>query len=148
MTEQLGERLIDALSRSDFATVRSLFHPDVHLRGLTPGRFDEAYGEDAIGQVVDIFKAWFFEDDDVLSGVAWCDARAVGNGGRYKLSFGLRGKSPGMSDWYGEKNLRDVAADADWVVEQEAYYEVDDGLIKWMIVLCGGYHPADEVDGG
>ena len=31
--------------------------------------------------------------------------------------------------------------DADWVVAQEAYYDVRDDTIASMIVLCGGYQP-------
>lgn len=95
--------------------------------------------------MTEIFKLWFFEDDDRLESVEWCDVRPVGRSGRYKLSFGLRGKSPGMCDWYRTAKLRDLPDEADWIVEQEAYYDTRDGKIGWMIILCGGYHPADEV---
>ena len=54
-------------------------------------------------------------------------------------------RAPLRCEWYHEKGLRDLASDADWIVEQEAYFEVHEGKIDWLIVLCGGYHPADEV---
>lgn len=145
MSEELGRELIRALSKGAFDSLPRLFHPEVHLQGLTPGRFNEAKGETAIEEVTEIFKLWFFEDDDRLDSVEWCDVRPVGRNGRYKLSFGLRGKSPGMCDWYRVAKLRDLPDETDWIVEQEAYYDVRDGKIGWMILLCGGYHPADEV---
>lgn len=143
--ERLGRELIAALARADFDGVRALLHPELHLRGLTPGKFNEAKGEQAVDEAIEIFKLWFFENDDRLEAVAWCETRPVGRYGRYKLSFGIRGKSPEMADSYSAKRLRDLQDDADWVVEQEAYYEVRDGRISWLIMLCGGYHPADEV---
>jgi hypothetical protein len=144
LTESLGRELIEALAKGDFERVRGVLHPEVHLRGLTPGKFDEAKGDAAVDRAIEIFKLWFFEDEDHLESVEWCDVQRVGRGARWKLSFGLRGKSPGMSDRYAAAKRREIAADADWIVEQEAYFEVRDGKIAWMIMLCGGYHPADE----
>lgn len=143
--ERLGRELIAALSRADWERVRALLHPEVHLRGLTPGRSDEARGDGAVDQAIEAFKQWFFEDTDRLESVEWCEVRPVGRYGRYKLSYGLRGTSPGMVDAYSTWRLRELDDDAAWIVEQEAYYEVRDGLIGWLVVLCGGYHPADEV---
>lgn len=143
---ELGEELIRAISAAAWDRVASLLHHDLHLRGLTPGMFNEAEGADAIQQAIDIFKLWFYEDDDNLTGVDWCTALPCGEHGRFKLSYGLRGKSPGMVDYYRERQLRDLERDVDWIVEQEAYYEVTGGKISWLIVLCGGYHPGDEVE--
>lgn len=143
--ERLGRDLIAALARADFDTVRALLHPELHLRGLTPGKLSEAKGERAVDQAIEIFKEWFFEETDHLESVAWCETRPIGRYGRYKLSFGVRGKSPVMVDSYLAKRLRNLPDETDWVVEQEAYYEVRDGRISWLIMLCGGYHPADEV---
>lgn len=143
--EGLGRELIAALARGDWDKVRALLHPELHLRGITPGKFNEAKGEGAVDQAIEIFKLWFFEDTDRLESVEWCEVQPIGRYGRYKLSYGLRGTSPGMVDAYSTWRLRELADDEDWIVEQEAYYEVRDGRIGWLIVLCGGYHPADEV---
>ena len=32
--------------------------------------------------------------------------------------------------------------DGEFLVEQQAYYAVDDGMITWMRVLCSGYRAA------
>lgn len=98
VNEALGRELIAALARADFDRVRGVLHPELHLRGLTPGKFNEAKGEGAVDLAIEIFKLWFFEDDDRLESVEWCDVRSVGRNGRYQLSFGIRGKSPEMSD--------------------------------------------------
>lgn len=145
--ERLGHDLVAALARADFDAVRAILHPELHLRGLTPGKFNVAKGDGAVDQAIEIFKLWFFEEEDRLESVEWCEVRPVGRGARHKLSFGLRGKSPAMADWYAARGMREIPDDADWIVEQEAYYETRDGKISWLIMLCGGYHPADEVAG-
>lgn len=70
-----------------------------------------------------------------------CSAAPFGDGGRYKLSYRIRSKSREMAEFFREEGYGDVTDDADWVVEQEAYYDVLDSKIGWMIVLCGGYQP-------
>lgn len=51
-----------------------------------------------------------------------------------------------MATLYREQEFGAVSTDCDWVVEQEAYYDVADGKIAWMIVLCGGYQPLIPVE--
>lgn len=137
----LGPELVTALAKADWERVASKLHPDLHLRGLTPGKFNEAKGPEAVAQAVDIFKLWFYEDEDYLTEVWSCDVRRSGPDGRYKLSYSFRAKSPGMAQWYADWKLDAPPPDADWIVEQEAYYDVKDDKIAWMIILCAGYHP-------
>jgi hypothetical protein len=49
-----------------------------------------------------------------------------------------------MAKWFAEHGLPEVPPDAAWIVEQEAYYEVTDGRISSMIILCDGYHRPTE----
>ena len=67
-----------------------------------------------------------------------CAVTPFGDGGRFKLSYRIRSKSREMAEYFREEGLADVPDDADWLVEQEAYYDVIDGKIAWMIVMCGG----------
>jgi hypothetical protein len=94
-----------------------------------------------VAQALEIFKLWFYEDEDYLTEVLHCDVRPKGPDGRYKLGYSFRAKSPGMSEWYAGWKPDPPPLDAEWVVEREAYYDVADDRISWMIILCAGYHP-------
>jgi hypothetical protein len=131
----VGPELVSALAEADWDRVASTLHPDLYLRGLTPGKFTAARGPDAVAQAVDIFKLWFFEDEDCLIGVEHCDVRPIGPDGRYKLSYAFKAKSAGMSSWHADWKLDPPPSDADWIVEQETYYDVKDDMIAWMIIL-------------
>lgn len=137
---EAGLALVSALATADWEGVASALHPDLHLRGLTPGKFNEANGRAAVDQAIEIFKLWFYEGTDYLIDVNECNVTPNGPDGQYKLSYSFRAKSPLMSQWHNEQGLEQVALDADWVVEQEAYYRVIDDRISWIIILCDGYH--------
>jgi hypothetical protein len=51
-----------------------------------------------------------------------------------------------MAQQFRAEALADVPDDIDWLVEQEAYYDVIDGKIAWMVVLCGGFQPLVPVE--
>jgi hypothetical protein len=137
----VGPELVTAQVVPDWERVASTLHPDLFLRGLTPGKFNVAQGPDAVAQAVGIFKLWFYEGEDSLLGIERCDVRPIGLDGRYKLSYVLRARSPGMSTWYTDWGLDPPPSNDDWVAEQEAHYDVKDARIAWMIILCAGYHP-------
>lgn len=147
----VGRRFVEALVRGDFETMASLLHPQVSFRGLSPHKFLKTRRSDPVGGVIRAFRLWFYEGADgefegdhpveLLS----CSAVPFGRGGRYKLSFRIRERSREMVAAFRAEGLGDVPDDADWLVEQEAYYDVIDGRIAWMIVLCGGYQPLDPV---
>jgi hypothetical protein len=133
--------------RGDFDEMASLLDAQVSFRGLSPHKFLKTRRSDPVGGVIRAFKLWFYEGTDgeyegdhpveLLS----CTAVPFGGGGRYKLSYRIRERSREMAQAFRAEGLGDVADDIDWVVEQEAYYDVTDGRIVWMIVLCGGYQP-------
>lgn len=139
----LGRAFVESLVERDLTRTASLFHPDLSFRGLTPGRFWQAEPP-IIESAISILEKWFFEDDDGLSDILRFHVERVGPdrlGDRFKLSYSFEAKSPVMSEYFGRWDLERPPPDADWVVEQEAYYDVKDDKIVWMIVLCGGYHP-------
>ncbi len=141
----LGTSFVEALVRGDFDSMRSMLHPDVRFRGLSPHKFLKASRSDPIGGVIRAFRLWFYEgegfDGDHPEELLLCSVMPYGDGGRFKLSYRIREKSREMSEFFRSEYTAEIADDADWVVEQEAYYDVVDGKIAWMIVLCGGYQP-------
>jgi SAM-dependent methyltransferase len=144
---ELGRRFVEALVRGDFDTMRALLHPDIEFRGLSPHKFLKASRRDPVGGVIRAFRLWFFEGADVAfegdhpEELLSCSVDPYGSGGRYKLSYRVREKSREMAEAFRTDGLGSIDDDADWIVEQEAYYDVRDGRIGWMIVLCGGYQP-------
>jgi arsenite methyltransferase len=143
----LGPRFVEALVRGDFDEMRTLLHPQVRFRGLSPHKFLKASSADPVGGVIRAFRLWFYEggggdyEGDHPEELLSCSVAPFGNGGRYKLSYRIREKSREMVQSFRDGGLGDVPDDVDWLVEQEAYYDVLDGRIGWMIVLCGGYQP-------
>jgi hypothetical protein len=143
----LGPRFIDALVRGDFERMRSLLHPEVRFRGLSPHTFVKTSRTDPVGGVIRTYRTWFCEgataehgDDHPVELLA-CTAMPFGGGGRYKMSYRFRARSPDRAQEYRSHGLADLPDDVDWMVGQEAYYDAIDGRIAWMIVLCGGYQP-------
>lgn len=146
---RLGPRFVDALVAGDFDAMRSTLHPNVRFRGLSPHKFLKASSSDPIGGVIRAFRLWFYEGEgeyaDHPEELLSCSVMPFGAGGRFKLSYSIRSKSREMAEFFRGEGYGDVADDADWVVEQEAYYDVVDGKIAWMIVLCGGYQPMEPI---
>jgi len=143
----LGPRFIRALVRGEFEEMRSLLHPEVRFRGLTPHRFTKTSRADLAGGVMRVFRSWFYgeaggayETDRPVE-LQTCTVAPFGGGGRYKLSYRIRARSVEMVREYRAQGLAELSDDVDWVVEQEAFYDVLDGAIAWMIVLCGGFQP-------
>jgi arsenite methyltransferase len=144
---RLGTLFVEALVRGDFDEMRSLLHPRIHFRGLSPHKFLKASPSDPVGGVIRAFRLWFYEgadgayEGDHPEELLSCTVAPFGNGGRFKLRYRIREKSREMAEAFRNGGLGDVPDDVDWLVEQEAYYDVLDGRIGWMIVLCGGYQP-------
>jgi hypothetical protein len=143
----LGERFVKALVRGDFDEMRSVLHPDVRFRGLSPHKFLKASPADPVGGVIRAYRLWFFEgaegafEGDHPVELLSISVRPFGGGGRFKLSYEIRERSREMAEVFRRDGLGQVPDDIDWLVDQEAYYDVLDGRIAWMIVLCGGYQP-------
>jgi hypothetical protein len=120
VSTDLGREFAEALAVKDFDRIAAIFDPNVRLRGATPGRFWEVDGCDAA--IEDVLKLWF-EDTDHITGLISCESGRVVD--RDFVSYRFTGEN----------------GDGPFIVEQQAYYDVEDGRIKWMSVLCSGFRP-------
>jgi hypothetical protein len=116
----LGQDFAEALASKDFDQLRSLLHPEIDFRGLTPSRAWEASSAD---EVVDgVLRLWF-EDSDHLERLVSVEADSMAD--RERVGYRLEGHNP----------------DGPFIVEQQAYYTESDGRIDWLRVLCSGFRP-------
>lgn len=119
--ESVGERFARALAATDRAGLLATLTPDLEFRGLTPGR---AWSSESAEEVVDdiVFGRWFAPPKviETLESVA-TDLVAQRGSVIYRL----------LIDSDGEPR----------VCEQHAYYEVADGRISWLRILCSGILP-------
>jgi hypothetical protein len=127
MARSLGESFARALAVKDFDQIASLLHPDVDFRGMTPGSFWQP--ENAKRAIDDAIRSWF-EDSDHIDELLRVETGRVGK--RERVGYLLAVTNP----------------DGKFLVEQQAYYETQDGVITWMRVLCSGYQPVPPAGGG
>ena len=109
------------MATKDFDRVAGLLHPEIDFRGLTPNRSWEATGRDAV--VDEVFRQWLDHSDHVEE-VTSVNTSSFAD--REHLSYRLRGHNE----------------DGAFAVEQQAYYQVQNGQISWMRVLCSGFRPS------
>jgi hypothetical protein len=119
-TTTLGQDFAEALASKDFDRLRSLLHPEVDFRGLTPSRPWEASGPREV--VDEVLRLWF-EESDQLERLVSVQTDSMAD--RERVSYRLEGHNP----------------DGPFIVEQQAYYTERDGRIDWMRVLCSGFRP-------
>lgn len=124
MPETLGSRLATAIATKDHEAVRQLVSPDADFRAMTPRRFWEGPGPDA---VLDALGVWFDDGDTIVrllsvDGDAFADRERVG----YRLLV---------------RN-----ADGPHLVEQQAYLGSEDEQITWLRIMCAGYRPIAETE--
>jgi hypothetical protein len=119
MADTLGEQMAKAMVAKDREGLLALLADDLDFKALTPGRFWEA---SSAAQLVDeiVFGRWF-EPSDHLEAVDRAESGEVE--GRHKVTYLLRGSN----------------GDGPFVVEQQAYYDVEGDRITWLRVLCSGY---------
>jgi hypothetical protein len=117
----LGSQFATALAAKDFDRVRSLLHPAIDFRGMTPSRVWEAGDPDTL--VSEVFQQWFEPSDEILS----LDAVETGQvEDRERVGYRFSVRNP----------------DGLHTVEQQAYLEERDGRIVWLRVMCSGFRPA------
>jgi hypothetical protein len=119
-TTTLGAEFARAFAAKDAGRIRALVHPEIDFRGLTPNRFWEASGPDAVLSI--LFDNWLEESDEVraleqLESDTMVDRERIG----YRFSV----HNP----------------DGEFLVEQQAYVRERDGRIDWMRVVCSGMRP-------
>ena len=113
----LGPRFAQALATRDSDGLRSVLHPDVDFRALTPNRVWEAHDPNAVLDIV--FGDWFAPPDEVDE-VLLLESDAFAD--REQLRFRFRGRN----------------GDGPMVVEQQGYLAERDGRIGWMRLVCSG----------
>lgn len=121
-TTSLAEAFGRAVASKDSEALRSLLHPDVDFRGMTPGRVWEADGPE---DVLTAVGTWYDEHDDI-EGVEWIVTDSFAD--RERVGYRLRVRN----------------GDGLHVVEQQAYLTERDGRIGWLRILCSGYRPVTE----
>lgn len=122
MAVDAGETFARAFAEKDFDRVREVLAPEVDFRGMTPNRIWEESGPDAI--VDKVLRQWL-EDDELVRDIETIDSGEVGD--RHSVRYRFRVEIPGQGPH---------------VLEQQAYYELTDGRISWLRVICSGARPA------
>jgi hypothetical protein len=120
-TVPLGERLARAIAARDRAALRELFTTPVRFRAVTPRRFWDA--ETPIG-VEDIVLDTWFPDSMTVTDLRTLERDPIGTTGRF-----------GYRLWVDTR-------DGPTVVEQVGYYQVTDGLMSDVRLVCSGFHRA------
>ena len=103
--------------------MRGLLHPEIDFRALTPNRFWEAVGADAVLEI--LFGNWL-DDEDHVEALEEVDGDSVAD--RERVGYRLSVTNP----------------DGRFLFEQQAYLSERDGQIDWIRVVCSGLRPAPE----
>jgi hypothetical protein len=120
MDEQLGGRFAAAIASRDVDALSALLAPDLDFRGLTPRGFWEARSAKEFVDEI-LFGQWFTPDERIVA----LDAVQTGTVvDRHRVAYTLQIADP---------------SGALFSVEQQAYFDVADGRICWLRVLCSGY---------
>jgi hypothetical protein len=116
-----GENFARAMAAKDSTALCAVLSDAIDFRALTPGRvFAAESGDEAAVEI--ILGTWF------------------GRAGIDELCWVATGQVAGRE--YVGYRLRLHVGDDDYLLEQQAYYQLaDDGRIGWMRVLCSGYQP-------
>jgi hypothetical protein len=117
---EVGRAFVRALSAKDTASIASLLDAHIDFRGLTPGSEWRAESPD---QVIEILFGSWFEATDHIREVLDVQTRSAAD--RSHLLYRLQVENEdGMN-----------------VVEQQGYFDAQDGRITKMSLMCAGYRP-------
>jgi hypothetical protein len=122
MASDVGQQFVKALARKDATELKALLRPDVNFRAMTPRRFWEAEDPDTIVDEI-ILGTWFGPTDEITEVV---DIETSTVASRERVGYRLGVTNPTGS----------------YVVEQQAYFDVNNGQISWLRIMCAGYLPA------
>ena len=119
MKAAAGERFARAIAAKDEIALSALLADRIDFEALTPGRHWQAASP---REVVDeiILGRWFSAGDRIME-LRSVATRRVSE--REHVAYQVRVRR----------------SDADYLVEQQAYYSTDGEQITWMRVLCSGY---------
>ncbi|HLZ69382.1 MAG TPA: sulfurtransferase TusA family protein [Dehalococcoidia bacterium] len=115
---RMGEALIAAVVKRDFAALEACFHPEIRFRALVPPGVREATGaQDAVAY----FQRWFGDADQLE--LLESDAGTLADRLHVRYRFLV------------------VDADGRQTVEQQAYGDLQDGKLVRLDLLCSGFRP-------
>ena len=114
-----GERFARALADKDDVALSALLADRIDFQALTPGRHWEAATPREVVEGI-ILGHWFGVEDHIDR---LCSVTTGCVAGREHVAYRVQVRR----------------GDADYLVEQQAYYSIDGGRITWMRVLCSGY---------
>ncbi|SDO52956.1 hypothetical protein SAMN05660199_02084 [Klenkia soli] len=116
-----GAEFVAALAAKDTDRLLAVLSPSVEFRGMTPGRFWEA--STAGATVHEVLYRWF-EPTDVVEEVVSVETADVAD--RHRVDYRLVVRNE----------------DGRHLVEQRAYYDLDDGgRIARVHAVCAGFRP-------
>ena len=118
----VGHDLARAIAAKDADALRALLAPDVDFTAITPRRHWDANDRD---EVVSIVLGRWFEDKDRIDSVEQVESDAFADRRRVGYRFAV------------------TNPDGRFLVEQQAYLEVEDGQSGWMRLVCSGFRPVD-----
>jgi hypothetical protein len=121
MHDVIGKRFAEALAQKDRAGLLALLDPDLDFRALTPGRFWEASSAETL--VDDIILGTWFDPGDHIEELEDVEVGSVAD--RDRVSY----------------RLRITNSEGTFLVEQQAYFGVEDDHIGLLRVMCSGYRP-------
>jgi hypothetical protein len=125
--KELANEFAHAIAAKDFERVKSLLHPEVDFKAVTPVQSWEA--SDAAGVVTEILPNWFWDTDELENELLGMEIASFAD--RTRVGFRLRGHNP---------------TDGTFMFEQQAYLAERDGRIGWMRLTCSGYRPIGSSD--
>ena len=111
----LGVAFAHAIAGRDLAKLAELLHPEVEFRALTPRRSWESVTR---AGSLDVLRTWF---GDCHLEVVRVDTAEIA--GRHHVAYRYEAERP----------------DGSFLIEQQAYYDVADGRITWIRLLCSGF---------
>jgi hypothetical protein len=123
MDNGIGKRFAQAVALKDSPALLDLLDTAVDFRALTPSGFWEASSAEELVDEI-IFGAWF-EASDRIDSLEDVQIGSVADRGR--VSYRLRILNP----------------DGLFLVEQQAYFGVENERINWLRIMCSGFRPID-----
>jgi hypothetical protein len=123
VNEEIGERFVRSVAARDAAALAAVLCDDIDFKALTPSKFWEATS--AKDLIDDVILGRWFEDSDHIEGIDAIECDTVVD--RHRVGYRFRVRN----------------ADGVFAVEQQAYFDVRDGRISWLRVLCAGFRPLE-----
>lgn len=118
---RLGDAWVRAIAAGDEDSLLGILDPAVDFQALTPGG---GWAAATSSEAAAIVLGRWFAPPRRIDAIERVEHATVG--GRERAGYAFRATTP----------------DGETVVEQQAYFDVIDGRIVWMRILCTGFRPS------